>query len=698
MNLLEGLNDRQKEAVITTEGPVMVIAGAGSGKTKVLTHRIAYIINELGISSHNILAVTFTNKAALEMKSRVSKLVNIDTKNMWISTFHSFCARVLRREIQHLGYRKDFTIIDTDESLKEIKIVMKKYDFTDYEPRDIQCFISNYKNDMKVLIPDRNIGAFYDFYDKYESHLFENNLLDFDDLILKTLKLLNGNLSILEKYSNMFNYVMIDEFQDTNKSQYELVLLLSSAHNNIFIVGDQDQSIYSFRGALVTNIAGFKRDYKETKTILLEQNYRSTQNILDAANKIISSNRNRIEKKLFTDNKDGIDPIIKCLDTSYGEANYLTNEINNLLRQGYQYKDIAVIYRLNSLSRGFEDEFIKKNIPYVIYGGLSYFSRKEVKDIIAYLRLICNFDDNFSLRRIINVPKRKVGDASMRLLEDSALLHQESLFSVLDKTSLSSAVSSNLRDLKNTIVNLRSKIEEMELSDFVKEVIDKTKYKDMLKDADEEDRLDNVMELRSVLLDVSEFYEGTNQEKLEAFLLDVALKTDTDNVKDDDNKIKLMNYHQAKGLEFKVVFMTAMEANIFPAQRSITEFEIEEEYRICYVGITRAMEKLYLTHCESRRLYGKDSFMQKSIFLRKLQPKSSSTQPKSQPYMQKHSYYNDTVYSEISYNIGDKVQHKAWGIGVVVKVDADNVSIAFDIAVGLKILKAGHPSYSRIEE
>ncbi len=690
MDLLKDLNDKQKEAVLATEGPVMVIAGAGSGKTKVLTHRIACIITELGISPDNILALTFTNKAANEMKSRVSKLINIETKSMWISTFHSFCARLLRREIHHLGYRKDFTIIDTDESLKEIKIVMKKYDFTDYEPRDVQAFISNMKNNVRVLIPDRNIGEFHDFYDKYEAHLFENNLLDFDDLIIKTLQLLNGHLNILEKYSSLFNYIMIDEFQDTNKSQYELMLLLSSCYSNVFIVGDQDQSIYAFRGALVTNIDGFKRDFKNSKVILLEQNYRSTQNILDAANKIISSNKNRIKKELYTNKKDGIDPIIKSLDTSYGEANFITSEIKRLLSQGYQYKDIALIYRLNSLSRGYEDEFIKNNIPYVIYGGLSYFSRKEVKDIIAYLRLICNFNDNFSLRRIINVPKRKVGNSSMQLLEDNALLHQESLFSVLDKTKLSTAVTSNMRDLKSTIISLSEKIETMELSDFVKEVIEKTKYHEMLKDADEEDRLDNVMELRSVLLDVTEFYEGTNKEKLESFLLDIALKTDTDNAKDDDNKIKLMNYHQAKGLEFKVVFMTAMEDDIFPSPKSIIESELEEEYRICYVGITRAMEKLYLTHCQSRRLYGRDNQTQKSIFLRKLQPKVQQTQ--------KHSYYNDTVYSDESYKIGNKVQHKAWGVGVVVGVDGDNIKIAFDVSIGIKTLKSGHPSYSRIEE
>ncbi|MFI3251605.1 MAG: UvrD-helicase domain-containing protein [bacterium] len=687
MDLLNGLNDRQKEAVLATEGPVMVIAGAGSGKTKVLTHRIAYIINDLGISPRNILAVTFTNKAAAEMKNRVSSLLDMDTKNMWISTFHSFGAKVLRREIHHIGHKRDFTILDSDDSLKEIKLVCKNYNFTEFEPKDLQCHISNHKNEMEVGLPERSMDAFLRIYDCYEKHLLDNNLLDFDDLIVKTLQLFRNSITVLEKYSSMFNYVMIDEFQDTNKTQYELVLLLSSYNNNVFIVGDQDQSIYSFRGALVSNINQFRDDFKKTKLILLEQNYRSTQNILDAANKIIKSNTNRIDKNLFTEKKDGEDLIIKCLDSSYGEASFLTKEIKYLLRQGYLYKDIAIIYRLNSLSRGYEDEFIKQNIPYQIYGGLSYFSRKEVKDIIAYLRLICNFDDNFSLRRIINVPKRGVGEASVKLIEKEAV--GSSMFNVLHTTKLSAKVKSEVLNLRNVICELSDKIEEVELKDFVKEVIEKTGYAKMLKDADEEERLDNVMELRSVLLDISEFYEGTNKEKLEAFLLDLALKTDTDNVNDDDNKVKLMSYHQAKGLEFKVVFMTAMEQDIFPSQRSVTPLEREEEIRICYVGITRAMEKLYLTHCESRRLYGKDSYMSKSMFLNKLSVEKQQ---------QKYTYYNEPTKAVHDYKMNDIVEHKSWGRGTVVLVNGDNLTIAFDVTIGIKVLKAGHPSYSRIEE
>ncbi len=685
MDLLTGLNDKQKEAVVTTEGPVMVIAGAGSGKTKVLTHRIAYIINELGIPSFNVLAVTFTNKAATEMKNRVSKLIDVDTKYMWISTFHSFGARVLRKDIHHLGYKRDFTIIDTDDQLKEVKSLCKKFEYDDIDPKDLCCCISNHKNQMSVGIADRYLPDFYMFYEKYENHLKENNLLDFDDLICKTLELFNKHMDVLEKYSSQFNYVMIDEFQDTNKTQYDLVLLLSSYHNNVFIVGDQDQSIYSFRGALVTNINQFRDDFSKSKLILLEQNYRSTQNILDAANKIIKTNSNRIDKNLYTDKKDGEDPIIKMLDSSYGEANFLSKEINSLLRQGYEYKDIAVIYRLNSLSRGYEDEFIKQKIPYVIYGGLSYFSRKEVKDIIAYLRLIVA-KDNFSLKRIINVPKRGVGSVGLKNIEDQSFKDNTSMFEAMDKSKLSSKLLNEINSLKKTILKLEDCIEDVSLQEFVKKVIVETGYKKMLEDAEEDDRLDNVMELCSVLLDASEFYEGTNREKLEAFLLDLALKTDTDNVSDDDNKVKLMSYHQAKGLEFKVVFMTAMEQDIFPSQRCVTPTEREEEYRICYVGITRAMEKLYLTHCGLRRLYGKDTYMQKSIFINKLgngqmKPTTTISIPKTSKY-----------------KIGDKVQHKAWGLGVVVNVNADTLSIAFDVAIGLKVLKIGHPSYSKVEE
>ncbi len=700
MDLLSGLNEQQKEAVITTEGPVMVIAGAGSGKTKVLTHRIAYIINDLGVAPNNILAVTFTNKAAAEMKTRVSKLIPINTKDLWISTFHSFGARVLRREIHHLGYNRNFTIIDSDDQLKEIKILCKQFDYDDLEPKDLQCQISNHKNQMSLGLPEKMLSNFYLFYERYENYLFENNLLDFDDLICKTLELFTKNINVLEKYSSMFNYVMIDEFQDTNKTQYDLVVLLCSYHNNVFIVGDQDQSIYSFRGALVTNINQFRDEFSKSKLILLEQNYRSSQKILDCANKIIKSNKNRIDKNLFTEKCIGEDPIIKCLDTSYGEANFLSREINNLVGKGYDYKDIAIIYRQNSLSRGYEDEFIKKNIPYIIYGGVSYFSRKEVKDIIAYLRLICNYNDNFSLKRIINVPKRGIGDASFKNIEEYSLMYNLSLFNSLDKVELSPKLNKEVIQLQKTIQELTLLLDTMSLKDFVKEVIKKTGYKKMLEDKEEDDRLDNVMELSSVLLDAEEFYEGTNKERLESFLLDLALKTDTDNIKEDDNKVKMMSFHQAKGLEFKVVFMTAMEQEIFPSPRSFSRVEIEEEYRICYVGITRAMEKLYLTHCELRRLHGRDTYAQRSVFLDKIAPRVTN-----------NTYYNKTNTSIIrktnqvtsqpilvDFKIGDKIQHKAWGVGVVVAVNGDKLNIAFDISVGVKTLKAGHPSYFKMEE
>lgn len=686
MNLLEGLNEQQKEAVISTEGPVMVIAGAGSGKTKVLTHRIAHIINDLGVDPFNVLAVTFTNKAALEMKKRVSNLIELDTKQMWISTFHSFGARVLRKDIHHLGYKRSFTILDTDDQLKVVKQLCKTHEYDEVEPKDLVNHISNHKNQMKVSLPDKYLPDFYIMYENYEEYLKEENLLDFDDLICKTLTLFNSNIDILNKYASQFNYVMIDEFQDTNKTQYDLVLLLASIHNNVFIVGDQDQSIYSFRGALVTNINQFKSDFSKSKLILLEQNYRSTQNILNAANKIIKLNTNRIDKNLYTQKKDGDDLVVKMLDSSYGEANYITTEINKLIRSGYDYKDIAILYRLNSLSRGYEDEFIKQRVPYIIYGGLSYFARKEVKDIIAYLRVIVN-KDNFSLQRIINVPKRGIGASGENIINEKMKLDKISMYEAMDIANLTPKIHKEMVELKNTLISLESCIEDMPLEKFVKKVIKDIGYKKMLEAADEQDRLDNVMELSSVLLDASEFYEGTNKEKLEAFLLDLALKTDTDNVSDDDNKVKLMNYHQAKGLEFKVVFMTAMEYDIFPSSRCSTTFEIEEEFRICYVGITRAMEKLYFTHCGVRRLYGKDTYMQKSVFLNKLGINNVFNKPST----------NIVLPSKSSYKIGDKVNHKAWGLGVVVGVNGDNLNIAFDVAIGLKTLKANHPSYSKVE-
>ncbi len=703
---LAKLNNVQRDIVLATEGPIMVMAGAGSGKTRVLTHRIAYIINELNVPNYNILAVTFTNKSAREMKERVSKLINQNTNNMWVSTFHSFCARLLRLEMNALPpFNNRFIIIDEDDSLKIIKECLKEIN-SDLKPQVLKRFISKEKNLEDYDFDfEKQREIFNRVYEKYQSKLEKENLLDFDDLIIKTIELLEKNPEVLKKYQQKFKYIMVDEFQDTNVVQYKLMNMLAQVHKNIFVVGDQDQSIYSFRGAKVENINLFRKDFKDTKLILLEQNYRSTSQILNLANKVIDNNKSRIKKNLFTEKNTDEKAYYYNADTSYDEALFVVDKIKELRASGFEYSDFAIIYRQNSLSRNFEDTFIRYQIPYVIYGGISYFSRKEIKDVLSYLRLVLNNDDDFSFKRIVNEPKRKIGNSLIEKLSACALERNISLFAAIDFISQAGIGYSNLIDFKFKILEIKEEIEKTNMPNIIDLIINKTGYLEMLKaeGIDGEARIENVEELRSVLKEADEFYEGSKIEKLEALLSDLALRTDTDSIRDTDDVVKLMTFHQAKGLEFKVVFLVAMEAEIFPSKNAITDFEIEEERRICYVGITRAEEKLYITNAKSRYLYGNQLYSRPSIFVSEMG--NSSLNNLSRNYqdfgsseIKKSSFakIEEKKVEVIEFKVGDKISHKAFGDGLIVKVDGEVIDVAFKAPHGIKKLISSHPTIKKI--
>ncbi len=705
-SIINKLNDRQKDAVVTTEGPVMVMAGAGSGKTRVLTARIAYLINELGIPPYNILAVTFTNKAAREMKERIVKNVDANINMMWVSTFHSICARLLRLEATNLkDYDRNFNIVDEEDAIKYVKDAIKELGLNKdaFKPKSVKSVISEYKNGMIDTIKDNDVRNIYNVYSRL---LKEDNLLDFDDLLIVTVNLFKTNPEVLKKYQNKFQYIMIDEFQDTNTIQYELVKLLGLAHQNIFIVGDQDQSIYSFRGAKVENINKFSRDFIGTKVILLEENYRSTQKILDIANKVINNNKDRYKKNLFTNASPGDKPSYYVADNSYDEAMFIMEKIKEL--KNYDYKDFAIMYRANAISRNFEDVFLKNDIPYAIYGGIGFYQRKEIKDVIAYLKLILNNDDDFSFKRVVNEPKRKIGDALIGKLIDAATDNKVSLFKAIDFIDARGQGYNNLLDFKFTIIELKEKIldENVDINKIVSIIIEKTGYYNMLKEEGDEgaDRLENIKELNSMFREFDD-YDGTREDKLNSLLLDFALKTDTDKRSENEDCVKLMTFHQAKGLEYPVVFMVAMEQGIFPSQNCFTEKELEEERRICYVGITRAKEKLFITSCRQRQIYGMTEWQYPSIYIREIgednlniigktyKKSYVSTGPIIKPTA---SIPTKTEQVKVSYSLGDKINHKAFGDGTVVAVSGESITVAFGEAFGIKKLLASHPSIRKI--
>ena len=630
-NVLEGLNNKQYEAVINTEGPCLVIAGAGSGKTKVLTHKIAYLIGEKGVKPWNILAITFTNKAANEMKERIANIVGDDAKDIWMGTFHSICVRILRKFIDRIGFDSSFIIFDTSDQKTLVKGCMKDLAIDDklFNDRAVLSEISNVKNEM--LEPDQYmLRANGDFrkekiatvYELYQKRLKENNAIDFDDIINYAIKILEENPDILEYYSSKFQYVLVDEYQDTNKSQFTLVTMLASKNGNITVVGDNDQGIYSFRGADISNILNFERDFPGTKIIKLEQNYRCTGNILKAANAVIKNNEVKYKKELWTQNDEGNLPKVYQAENEYDEASYIVEQIEHLKREEYyKYSDFAVLYRMNTQSRAIEDILRRENIPYKIVGGLKFYERKEIKDTIAYLRLIQNGNDNLSLKRIINEPKRGIGKTSLEKIEQLAEATETSMYDVIkraDEFGLN-RVFLNSREFVNVIEELKSKKDELSVSEMIKLTLKKTGYTKALEQEntiEAENRIANLDELLNVAI---EFEEEFAENSLQEFLEGITLSSDLDNMEEQEDSVTLMTLHSAKGLEFPVVFLVGMEEGIFPGYQSMMEpQELEEERRLCYVGITRAKENLFLTCSKQRTVFGSTSYNPTSRFLQEI--------------------------------------------------------------------------------
>jgi len=630
--ILKGLNDKQIEAVTTTEGPVLVLAGAGSGKTTVLVRRIAYIIKSRGVSPFSILAITFTNKAASEMKKRIGDILGDVAENMWIGTFHSRCVRILRGCIDRLGYGKDFVIYDSADSKTLLKECYREegIDEKNFPINNVRAIISNAKNDVmdentfeNLYSKDFRMATVARIYKKYQQKLKRSNALDFDDIILNTVKILSTEPDILERYQEMFKYILVGEYQDTNNLQYLLINLLAQKYQNICVVGDDDQSIYKFRGANIGNILSFEEDFADAKRITLDQNYRSTQNILDAANTVISNNKKRMGKELWTAKGDGGLITTVTAYNEYEEGRFIANEIKKYQDKGGNISDCAVLYRTNAQSRVLEEQFMRAGIPARVFGGMRFFDRKEIKDIFAYLRLIYNHNDDVSLMRIINEPKRKIGKVTLDKVADLAEEDNASMFDIISEASdypqLKTAAP-KLEEFANLILTLEEYIDTMPLADFIVKVWEDTGYMKMLEaesSIESQTRIENIKELlnSAAEFEKNEEYNGTLEEYLES----VSLISDTDSYDDEDEAVVLMTVHSAKGLEFPVVFLAGLEEGLFPGLKSMeTNEDIEEERRLCYVAITRAKEKLYITKAQSRTTYGKTTATQPSRFFREL--------------------------------------------------------------------------------
>ena len=660
---LKELNDKQYEAVVNTEGPCLVIAGAGSGKTKVLTYKIAYLVGEKKVLPWNILAITFTNKAANEMRERAEMLVGEAVKDIWMGTFHSICVRILRKFIDRIGYDSSFIIFDTSDQKTLVKQCMKELQIDDktFNERGVLSEISNAKNEM--LEPDQySIRVGNDFrkskiakiYELYQKRLKDNNAIDFDDIINFTVKILMENPDVLEYYANKFKYVLVDEYQDTNKSQFTLITLFASMHGNVTAVGDNDQGIYSFRGADISNILNFEKDFPGTKIIKLEQNYRCTGNILKVANEVIKNNEVKYDKKLWTQNEDGNLPKVYSADNEYDEGSYIAQQIEHLRREEYyKYSDFAVLYRMNTQSRAIEDIFRRENIAYKIIGGLKFYERKEIKDIIAYLRLIQNPADNLSLNRIINEPKRGIGKTSLDNIAQVATQNNTSMYEVIknaDQYGLN-RVYLNSREFVDSIESLIAKKDSLKVSDLIKQALSKTGYTKALElenTVEAENRIANLEEFLTVAI---EFEEESADNSLSDFLEGITLSSDLDNADEEVDSVTLMTLHSAKGLEFPVVFLIGMEEGIFPGYQSMQDpQELEEERRLCYVGVTRAKENLFLTCAKQRTVFGSTSCNMTSRFLNEIPAElldgaDEALGGKSKKHIFEKDQYEDSKYT-----------------------------------------------------
>ena len=746
MSIYDTLNEPQREAVLHTDGPLLILAGAGSGKTRVLTHRIAYLIDERGVNPWNILAITFTNKAAEEMRQRVDSLVSFGAESIWVSTFHSACVRILRRFIDRLGYDNRFTIYDTDDQKTLMKEVCRKVDIDTkvYKERNLLAAVSSAKNEM--ILPDEfELNAGGDFgqlkiakvYREYEAQLKANNALDFDDLLVKTVQLLETQLDVLEYYQERFRYIMVDEYQDTNTVQFRLVRLLAGKYRNLCVVGDDDQSIYKFRGANIRNILDFEHEFPDAHVVRLEQNYRSTGNILNAANGVIRNNRNRKEKTLWTDNGDGEKIQLRQFDTAFDEAEYIAEDIKKEVQEGASYNDSAVLYRTNAQSRLFEEKFIAMNIPYKIVGGINFYARREIKDLLAYLKTVDNGQDDLAVRRIINVPKRGIGLTTINRIQESADERGIGFYEALLAPELIPGVgrsASKLDSFAALIEYFKGQTEKESITDLLREIIEKTGYVESLEAEDKveaESRIENIDELVNKAAAYEEDCQDRGEEaSLSGFLEEVALVADIDSLDEDQDYVVLMTLHSAKGLEFPHVYLAGMEDGLFPSYMTITSDDnedLEEERRLCYVGITRAEEKLTLTCARRRMVRGETQFNKMSRFIKEIPmelidtgnrkieegtqipvqntyshakeafrarpfasqfsaSQSSGKTTGKQPFssLQKGSQILAGKSGSLSYQVGDRVRHTKFGEGTVLEIKEGGrdyeVTVEFDSA------------------
>ncbi|WP_010680952.1 DNA helicase PcrA [Acetivibrio cellulolyticus] len=738
MDLLNGLNNEQREAVLHVDGPLLILAGAGSGKTRVLTNRIAYLIKEKGVYPSSILAITFTNKAAKEMRERIDKLVENVSDSMWVSTFHSLCVRILRKDIEKLDYDRSFAIFDYTDQQTVVKDCLKELNLNEknYPPKSMLEMIGRAKDELidpvtygKMYAADFRMAKVAKIYELYQKKLKQNNAVDFDDIIMLTIKLFSNYPDVLDYYQRKFKYILVDEYQDTNSAQYSLISMLSQRSRNLCVVGDDDQSIYGWRGANIRNILDFEKEFSGCKTIKLEQNYRSTQTILDAANCVIKNNYGRKNKSLWTENKGG-EKIRHCeCSNEHEEAYFIANEIKKLSTiKDMQYKDFAILYRVNAMSRVVEEMLIKEGIAYKIFGGLKFYDRKEIKDLIAYLRLIQNPSDNISLKRSINEPKRGIGTTTIETAERLANSKGVSIFSIISSASeipdLARAAS-KLEGFVAMISRLRILKESMKVSELIQEVIEQSGIQRSYEEEDTieaQSRIENIKELVSVALE----FEAKNEEQsLEDFLANVSLVADIDNMDENGDYVVLMTLHSAKGLEFPVVFMVGMEEGIFPGYRSMSdESELEEERRLCYVGITRAKQKLYLTNTFTRTLFGNTTYNKMSRFLKEIPPELLEGNEKKEPMTSKKpvnknvsagstgsfsapSSFRTSTFTDVSkpktaaanFSIGDQVEHKKFGVGVITNVEKENDDYKLEIhfkGAGMKRLMAAFANLSKI--
>ncbi len=743
MSIYDTLNPPQREAVAQTEGPVLILAGAGSGKTRVLTHRIAYLMEEMGVNPWNILAITFTNKAAQEMRERVDKLVGFGSESIWVSTFHSACVRILRRHIDNLGYDTNFTIYDTDDQKSLMKDVCRKLniDTKVYKERSLLAQISHAKDEL--LTPDDmemkaagdyNMKKVASVYREYQAALRKNNALDFDDLIVKTVELFQNCGAVLEYYQERFKYIMVDEYQDTNTAQFKFISLLAQKYENLCVVGDDDQSIYKFRGANIGNILGFERVFPDAKVIRLEQNYRSTKNILNAANQVIANNTERKAKTLWTENEEGSKVHFRQFFNAYEEAEYVAGEIGRMKREGMgSYRDCAILYRTNAQSRIFEEKFIAANIPYKLVGGVNFYARKEIKDLLCYLKTIDNARDDLAVQRIINVPKRGIGATTLGRVQDYADNMGISLYEALRVAEEVPSIGRSLSKIDGFVTfiqSLKSKADVLSVEELLQEVIDDTGYVAELEAEDTEEsraRIENIDELISKTVAYQEAMEEQNQPAtLSGFLEEVALVADIDTVDPDQDYVLLMTLHSAKGLEFPKVFMVGMEDGIFPSHMTISygdDGELEEERRLCYVGITRAMKDLTLTCAQQRMIRGETQYNKVSRFVREIprelvdlghtiqekKPKAEDLLPTPTKYskmkeiLQSRNYkpreFKVTKSGSLDYEVGDTVRHIKFGVGIVKEIVEGGrdyeVTVEFD-KVGVKKMFASFAKLKKI--